>query len=178
MPNVVHLPLLDSIQIATPCSARWEDMVGDDRVRHCAQCDLDVHDLSAVGREEAERVLEGLARGRVCARFYRRADGTILTRDCPVGVARVRRAARRALVRVAAMIGLVGATGVAAATMSGDSWGGRMRLRALRPFSTVCEWIAPTPPPPPIRGMQLMGDVGPTPMAPVPSPTPTKGGGA
>jgi hypothetical protein len=168
MPQVVHLPLLDSVRIAAPCSARWEEMTGDERVRHCAQCDLDVHNLSAMTLDEAEGVLQGLAKGRVCARFFRRADGTILTQDCPVGVARVRRAARRAILRVAALIGLVGATGFAAAASSA-TWGGRMRLRAMKPFSLVCEWIAPGAPPAPVAtGAALMGDVCITPRSPPP----------
>jgi hypothetical protein len=37
--------------------------------------------------------------GRLCARIYRRADGTVLTSDCPVGAAKIppRRRYRRAL---------------------------------------------------------------------------------
>ncbi|HVR40948.1 MAG TPA: carboxypeptidase-like regulatory domain-containing protein, partial [Thermoanaerobaculia bacterium] len=33
--------------------------------------------------------------GRVCARLYRRADGTVLTRDCPTGLRALRRRASR-----------------------------------------------------------------------------------
>jgi len=29
--------------------------------------------------------------GKLCVRFYRREDGTIMTKDCPVGAAKVRR---------------------------------------------------------------------------------------
>ena len=125
MNGSISLPLLDRIQVASPCTARWEDMVGDERVRRCAECNLNVHNFSAMTRDEAEGVLAGLAHGRVCGWFYRRADGTVLTQDCPVGVARVRAAARRALVRVAALIGLVGVAGVAAGmTVFGYGGGG------------------------------------------------------
>src|SRR5579872_5483516 len=87
-------PRLDDVRIASPCSARWEDMVGDDRVRHCGQCEKDVYFLSGMTRTEAEALLA--ARGAsLCARIFRRADGTVLTADCPVGIAaRIARGAR------------------------------------------------------------------------------------
>jgi hypothetical protein len=81
---------LDAIQVAKPCPADWEAMEGDDRVRFCGQCRLNVYDLSALTSDEARALLEK-SEGRVCVRFFRRRDGRILTRDCPVGVRTVRR---------------------------------------------------------------------------------------
>ena len=179
MGTTIHLPMLDQIAIASPCEASWDDMVGDERKRHCGMCDLDVHNLSALTRDEAEGVLAKMAEGRVCARFYRRTDGTILTQDCPVGVARIRAAARRALVRVAALVGLVGVTGIAAASTSQTGWGDRVRLRAFKPFSVVCEWIAPAAPPASTRLLGAMGGiVRQVPMPPPPPPTPSRTGNA
>lgn len=92
---------LDSLRVASPCSVAWESMQGDARSRFCATCRLNVYDLSSLTREEA---VELVARkeGRLCVRFYRRADGTVLTRDCPVGLAALRR-------RVAALCGTAAA---------------------------------------------------------------------
>ena len=179
MPDTIHLPLLDRIDIATPCHARWDDMTGDERTRHCADCNLKVHNISALSRDDAEAFLRASIGGeRLCVRLYRRADGTIITQDCPVGLAKVRAAARRALVRAAALIGLVGATGVAAAATSTMPFGERLRLRALRPFSIVCDWVAPQAAPvvPPMMGKISMGAVAPLPPPPTP-PAPTSGGG-
>jgi len=86
--------MLDRIKIASPCSADWEQMEGNDRVRFCADCKKNVFNLSAMTRRDAEALLNE-ANGNLCARLYRRADGTVLTEDCPVGlsvkIARVRR---------------------------------------------------------------------------------------
>ncbi len=84
---------LDDVRIASPCSARWDDMVGDDRVRHCAACDKDVFNISGMTRPEAVALVTK-NRG-LCIRMFRRADGTVMTADCPVGVRkkRVRRLA-------------------------------------------------------------------------------------
>src|SRR5215471_14218962 len=83
-----------NIRIASPCSADWDKMSGDDRVRHCMECNLNVYNFSAMTQTEVERLL-GASQGRICARFYRRADGTILTQDCPRGLrAVVRRVSR------------------------------------------------------------------------------------
>lgn len=88
-----HAPLrLADLRIASPCRERWADMVGDDRVRVCHGCDRPVFDLSEMTEEEAEAVLA--TRGITpCVRFYRRADGTVMTADCPTGARRSRRLA-------------------------------------------------------------------------------------
>ena len=85
---------LGDVKIASPCQADWNEMYGDERKRFCAHCRLNVYNLSAMSRGEAERLVAS-AEGRLCVRFYRRADGTILTQDCPVGVAAIRAKVRR-----------------------------------------------------------------------------------
>jgi hypothetical protein len=84
------LPLLESIQIASPCTAKWDEMVGDERARFCSHCQKDVFNLSAMPRDEAESFMRKRT-SDVCVRLYKRADGTVLTSDCPVGVKRKRR---------------------------------------------------------------------------------------
>ena len=76
--------MLEKIKIASPCKASWEQMAGDERIRHCAECDLDVYNFSAMTRRDVERLVRE-REGRLCARFYLRPDGTMLTQDCPVG---------------------------------------------------------------------------------------------
>jgi len=90
-----QLPMLDRVSVASPCSAKWDEMVGDDRTRFCLSCDKNVFNISALPREEAEAFLQERVGGDVCVRFYQRADGTIMTSDCSVGVQRKRR--RKAL---------------------------------------------------------------------------------
>ena len=98
---VPNQKLLDVIQIASPCHVSWDEMTGDDRIRHCAHCKLHVYNLAAMTANEAEDLLQAQhANGRVCVRLYRRPDGTILTQDCPVGW----RLARRKLVGLATAI--------------------------------------------------------------------------
>ena len=86
---------LDHVRIAAPCSADWEQMIGNDRVRFCGQCELNVYNLSELSRREAEFLISN-SEGRLCARFYRRADGSILTKNCPVGLKAIRRRLSRA----------------------------------------------------------------------------------
>ena len=103
-------PVLPNIRIATPCSADWNQMVGDDRVRHCATCDKDVFNLSSMTRDEAEALVVATA-GNLCARYYQRKDGTILLADCAVGVAQKR---KRNVVAAGAALLLLGGGGIAA----------------------------------------------------------------
>jgi hypothetical protein len=82
--------ILGSVRIAAPCKASWERMEGDDRVRHCEACKKNVYNLSGMTRSEAEALVKG-SEGRLCVRFYRRPDGTMLTQNCPVGVMAIRK---------------------------------------------------------------------------------------
>ena len=94
-PAAKPAPLIDiqkiniqNIRVASPCPADWNTMAGDDRIRHCSECNLNVYNLSAMTEREVQRLIAN-SQGRVCGRFYRRADGTILTQDCPRGLRRV-----------------------------------------------------------------------------------------
>ena len=82
--------LLDNLRIAAPCPADWDKMEGDEQVRFCHLCQKSVYDVSALTRGQAEALLRQNGAG-ICTRIYRRQDGTILTQDCPVGVAAIRR---------------------------------------------------------------------------------------
>jgi hypothetical protein len=99
--------LLDQTKVASPCSASWERMTGDDRVRFCGECSKNVYNLSAMTREEAEALINANRAGELCIRLYTRQDGTVLTADCPVGVTRKRR--RQLAIAVAASGGFMAA---------------------------------------------------------------------
>src|ERR1043166_8441234 len=79
---------LERIRIAKPCPMAWSDMEGDDKMRHCCKCDQRVYNLTAMTSAEAEHLL-ATRDGRMCLRYFRRADGRIMTKDCPVGEKRL-----------------------------------------------------------------------------------------
>lgn len=81
---------LAHVTIAAPCQADWDRMMGSDRVRFCGQCSLNVYNLSGMTRSDAESLI-ARSEGRLCVRFYRRRDGSIITRDCPIGLRAIRR---------------------------------------------------------------------------------------
>jgi len=123
----MRLPVLDGIRVAAPCSADWDAMTGDDRVRHCDECKLDVYNLSGMTRDEAEDLVASRI-GPLCVRFYRRTDGTLLTADCPTGV---RRRHRRRLL-------IASATGAVA--------GGALAVwTTALPVATMGDVAVPTP---------------------------------
>ena len=94
---------LDDIRVASPCRSDWNQMYGDDRRRFCAECKLNVYNLSGMTRDEAERLVMN-SEGRLCVRFFRRKDGTILTQDCPVGWKAVKKRASRIAVAVSSIV--------------------------------------------------------------------------
>ncbi|MEA2176516.1 MAG: hypothetical protein QOD00_4108 [Blastocatellia bacterium] len=102
---------LDHVSVAAPCPADWDGMIGSDRVRYCGQCKLNVYNLSEMSRREAESLIEQ-TEGRLCVRFYRRADGTIINRNCPVGLrALKRRLSRIGTALISALMGFVAGLG-------------------------------------------------------------------
>ena len=93
---------LDNVRVAAPCPANWDSMYGNDRIRFCGECQLNVYNLSEMPRADAERLI-GHAEGRLCVRYYQRKDGSIITQNCPVGL----RALKRRVSRIATAISTV-----------------------------------------------------------------------
>ena len=91
--------MINNIRVASPCPAKWEQMQGDDRVRHCDACNLNVYNLAAFTENEI-RDLVANRKGRLCGRIYQRRDGTVLTQNCPVGL----RAVTRRIARIAGAV--------------------------------------------------------------------------
>src|SRR3954470_12037102 len=103
---------LEGVRVAAPCKADWEKMVGDERMRYCGQCSLHVYNLSGMTKREAETLVAN-AEGRLCIRYYRRADGSILTRNCPVGLRAVKqRVTRIAGAALSAVLGFFAGVGL------------------------------------------------------------------
>ena len=139
---------LDNIRIASPCSANWNEMFGNDRMRHCGDCKLNVYNLSGMSREEAENLVMN-AEGRLCVRFYRRPDGTIITENCPVGWAKVK---ARAKVYVTAAFSLV------MAMFAGLFVASAFNRKAAPTMGEIV--VKPTPTPTP-GGQMIMGAIAP-----------------
>jgi hypothetical protein len=106
--NLQAQETLDGLRIASPCKASWDEMVGDDRVRFCGQCAKNVYNVAGMTRDEAYGLLRENTGGSVCMRLYKRADGTVLTADCPDG------AKKKRVRRLAMVAGGVAATAAAA----------------------------------------------------------------
>ena len=91
---------LKNLKIASPCSADWNTMAGNERKRFCGDCKLNVYNLSGMTSYDAENLLRN-SEGRLCVRYFQRADGTVLTEDCPIGWNRVKQ--RGILIATAAL---------------------------------------------------------------------------
>ena len=110
-----HSSPLDHVRVAAPCPADWNRMTGDEQVRFCAQCSLNVYNLSGMTKQQAEALIMS-AEGRLCIRYYQRADGTILTDNCPVGLrALKRRVSRAANAVLSALLAFLAGLGLYAA---------------------------------------------------------------
>lgn len=159
------LPLLDRVRVASPCNARWDEMVGDERVRFCLSCEKNVYNLSAMPAVEAERLLREKLGGELCVRFFQRADGTILTEDCPVGVRKKRRK------KLALAVAGAGAMAVAATSMLTRAECKHMQgAIAVSPPERVEETMGKPAPPPHVA---VMGTVAPPrPQQPPPAQPP------
>jgi hypothetical protein len=156
-----ELPVLENLRVASPCSARWDEMQGDAHARFCGECRKNVYDLSSLTRDEAEDLIR-IHEGHLCVRFYKRRDGTVLTQDCPVGKGRLRRALLFQVGVIAAIFMAI--PGVAAAVQ-----GSRIREWSMwdrEPYHALALKLHIREDPPP---MLIMGDIAPAPPPPHPS---------
>ncbi len=60
--------LIEQINIKEPCRESWDEMSGNDEVRFCSHCSLNVTDLSAMTRQKALKIVKK-AEGRICVRY-------------------------------------------------------------------------------------------------------------
>lgn len=145
------------LEVAAPCSASWAQMSGDEKVRFCGLCKKNVYNLSTMSRDEAV----GLVReteGQMCARFYQRSDGTVITADCPVSVRRARFAMTAAL----SLLALIFVAPMFVLRRGSEAHGeGAMsfhalvsELRQVPVIGVVVNWLSPEP-------VMMMGDVAP-----------------
>jgi hypothetical protein len=110
--------LLNQVKIAAPCPASWHSMKGDDKVRFCGLCKLTVYNVAEMTPDEAESLIRE-TEGRLCMRLYKRKDGTVLTRNCPVGVHAMWKRMRYAAALVLALV--FGSFSLAMAKLRSDS---------------------------------------------------------
>jgi len=155
---------LNNLKIASPCSQDWDAMIGDNRKRYCGECKLNVFNLSGMSRTEAENLLLN-AEGRVCVRYYKRADGSVITENCPVGWAKVKQRTRAYMTAMASLIfSFFGALGLV---------GAFSKSREATLMGSIAVSTTPTPKATPTdRPEFLMGAVAPSTPKPTPKRTP------
>jgi hypothetical protein len=81
--------LLDRINIASPCSADWDKMIGNEQVRFCQHCSLHVHDLSKITRKDVVKLVAD-SKGKLCVRYYR-PDGVVQTANHAQPLSQIKR---------------------------------------------------------------------------------------
>ena len=78
----------------------WDDLVGNDRIRYCGKCKLNVYNLADMAPPEVEAIVRR-TEGRLCGRLYLRGDRTASLRDCP---STAKRAILRRIVATASVL--------------------------------------------------------------------------
>ena len=92
------------LRISSPCPMAWNDLTGNDRVRYCGQCKLNVYNLAEMSDAEVDALVRK-TEGRLCGRLFLRGDRTATLRDCQT--ARKQRLYRR-LATIGAVVLLAG----------------------------------------------------------------------
>lgn len=153
---------LNNLKVASPCSQDWNQMVGTERKRYCGECKLNVYNLSGMSKPEAENLIAN-AEGRLCVRFFQRADGTVLTQDCPVGWKAFKKRVSIAATAFASLIfSLISGLGLAAVFNYSSRSSTMGEVVSFQPTPKK----KPTPKPTPREDYPLMGAIA------MPSPTP------
>jgi hypothetical protein len=103
-----HPKDLGAVKVAKPCEREWDEMIGGNRSRFCTACKLNVYNLSELTLDEAQALIKQ-KEGELCVRFFQRADGTLITRDCPVGVSAHKRKVVAVSIASATVLGVTAA---------------------------------------------------------------------
>ena len=97
---------VNKLRVASPCSVGWGNMAGGESKRFCDLCSLNVYNVSEMSTAEVQDLITE-SEGHICMRLYKRIDGTVITKDCPVGFrAYQKRLARLAGVALSAILSL------------------------------------------------------------------------
>jgi hypothetical protein len=158
---------LEEVRVATPCRADWDKMHGDDKTRFCQSCAKNVYNLSDMTHDEAEALVRE-KEGQLCVRFFQRADGTVLTNDCPVGTKSSRRAGRVS----AAMLTILAAPFLmVSAALAGTHANKANLVESLRNTAVVGALMNKLSPQQ-MRGKMTMGAIAVAPPTATPTPAP------
>ena len=150
------------LTISSPCPKKWTDLVGNDRIRYCGDCKLNVYNLAELRPAEIEALVRKTP-GRLCGQLYVRQDRTATLWDCPTARAG---ALRRRIWKIAAGFSVV---------IVGLLFRGMQRpdTQNLPPWlRTVASWIDPEPEHPPVR---MVGEITCVPRPPALPPTAANG---
>ena len=137
----------------------WDRLQGNDRIRYCDQCNLNVYNLADMSPGEVDEIVRK-SEGRLCGRLYVRDDQTATIRDCPKSVFRKRLQAALALSALVLLAGIAWGLGTSD-PIPRSRYPGWVR--------TVLEWIHPSSAP--VVG-RLCPKNPPTPPVPPPGTTP------
>ena len=72
-------PMQEPPQMSFVCPIPWDSLKGSAASRYCSACDRMIPNLSLLSRNEREAILEKAESGTVCAAFYRRLSGELVT---------------------------------------------------------------------------------------------------
>jgi hypothetical protein len=132
--------------VSTPCPKTWKELAGNDRVRYCGQCHLNVYNLAEMKPAEIEQLVHKTG-GRLCGQLYVRKDRTATLRDCPTGRSNVVwRRIRKAAAAIAVLILGLGCRSLKRPDMSDwPQW-----------VQAVANWVDPELPHPPLK---MLGEI-------------------
>jgi hypothetical protein len=86
--------IINNLKIASPCPMMWSDMqrTPEEAIRFYGDYRKNVYDVSKMSARETALIVQKaeISGASTCMQLYQRADGTIITDDCPVGLRRIR----------------------------------------------------------------------------------------
>ena len=71
---------LENVTVPNPCPISWEQMTGNDEIRHCATCQHKVYNISEMPKRRALKVLNQ-PENTVCISYYRDDRNRVVTQN-------------------------------------------------------------------------------------------------
>jgi hypothetical protein len=86
--------VLDHCSIAAPCDGACGQADGNARVGLCQRCGMFLYDIAGLSANAAQ-ALTANTEGPSNGRLFKRRDGKVMTRNCPVGLEALRARLRK-----------------------------------------------------------------------------------
>lgn len=144
---------LENFEVPQPCAMNWDEMTGNEEVRHCGKCQHQIYNISEMPKRRALKVLNQ-PNERVCISYLQDEQNQVITQTY-LGIF------KRNLVKfVSATLAIIFSLTSIQAMQTKDGKPKKKKIAKYRKYKKITPlprpFIGKRAPKPPVRGMRQL----------------------